>query len=117
PAVISTFVISRVGISAARRYFVTGERFEASEARGMGLIHDVVPKGQGQAKAGQIVDEILKGGPMAVRAAKRLGRGVPGLPREKAVEETVRRIAEIRISPEAQEGLSAFLEKRKPNWP
>jgi methylglutaconyl-CoA hydratase len=117
PAVISTYVLPRIGIGAARRYFLTGERFDAAEARRIGLVHEVAPQGQLEMKVQTIVSEILKGGPLAVKAAKRLLRDVVRLPREKAVEETLRVISEIRVTPEAQEGLSAFLEKRKPNWP
>jgi methylglutaconyl-CoA hydratase len=117
PAVISTYVLPRIGIGAARRYFLTGERFDAAEARRIGLVHEVAPQGQLDVKVQTIVSEILKGGPQAVKAAKRLLRDVVRLPREKAVEETLRVISEIRVTPEAQEGLSAFLEKRKPNWP
>jgi methylglutaconyl-CoA hydratase len=117
PAVISTYVLPRIGIGAARRYFLTGERFDAAEARRIGLVHEVAPAGQLDVKVQAIVSEILKGGPQAVKAAKRLLRDVVRLPREKAVEETLRVISEIRVTPEAQEGLSAFLEKRKPNWP
>jgi methylglutaconyl-CoA hydratase len=117
PAVISTYVLPRIGIGAARRYFLTGERFDAAEARRIGLVHEVAPQGQLDMKVQTIVSEILKGGPQAVKAAKRLLRDVVRLPREKAVEETLRVISEIRVTPEAQEGLSAFLEKRKPNWP
>jgi methylglutaconyl-CoA hydratase len=117
PAVISTYVLPRIGIGAARRYFLAGERFDAAEARRIGLVHEVAPQGQLDVKVQTIVSEILKGGPQAVKAAKRLLRDVVRLPREKAVEETLRVISEIRVTPEAQEGLSAFLEKRKPNWP
>ncbi len=117
PAVISTYVLPRIGPGAARRYFLTGERFGAAEALAMGLVHEVAPAGGLDARVAAIVSEILKGGPLALREAKRLIRDVAPLSREKAAEETVRRIAEIRVGPEAQEGLSAFLEKRKPVWP
>jgi methylglutaconyl-CoA hydratase len=117
PAVISTYVLPRIGTGASRRYFLTGERFGAAEALAMGLIHESVPQGRLDERVNAVVAEILKGGPLAQRAAKRLIRDVAALPRAKAVEETLRLIAEIRTSPEAQEGLSAFLEKRKPHWP
>ena len=117
PAVISTFVLARIGMRAARRYFLTGERFAAPQALALGLIHEVTRADALDAKVEAIVREILQGGPRAVVAAKRLIRDVAGLPRDRAIEETVRVISEIRVSPEAQEGLSAFLEKRKPNWP
>jgi methylglutaconyl-CoA hydratase len=117
PAVISTYVLPRVGAGPARRYFLTGERFGAAEARAMGLVHEVAPAGGLDARIDAVVSDILKGGPQAIREAKRLIRDVGRLSREQAIEETIRRIADIRVSPEAQEGLSAFLEKRKPQWP
>ncbi|HVR83677.1 MAG TPA: enoyl-CoA hydratase-related protein [Planctomycetota bacterium] len=116
PAVISTYVLPKIGPGAARRYFVTGERFGPAEALSMGLIHEVAPKGKLDERVAGIVAEILKGGALALQAAKRLIREVGGLSRERAIEMTTRLIAELRISPEAQEGLAAFLEKRKPNF-
>ena len=117
PAVISTYVLPRIGAGAARRYFLTGERFGAAEALRMGLVHEVAPAGGVDARIGAITSEILKGGPQAVREAKRLIRDVGRMPRDQAIDETVRRIADLRVGPEAQEGLTAFLEKRKPQWP
>jgi methylglutaconyl-CoA hydratase len=117
PAVISTYVLPRIGAGAARRYFLTGERFGAAEALRLGLVHEVAPAGGVDARIGAITAEILKGGPQAVREAKRLIRDVGRMPRDQAIDETVRRIADLRVGPEAQEGLSAFLEKRKPQWP
>lgn len=117
PAVISTFVLSAIGPRAARRYFLTGERFGASQALNMGLIHETAAGADLDATVDRLAQEVLKGGPRAVRTAKRLIRDVSGLPRDRAIEETIRMISEVRVSPEAQEGLSAFLEKRKPDWP
>jgi methylglutaconyl-CoA hydratase len=117
PAVISTYVLPKIGARAARRYFLTGERFGSAEALSMGLIQDIAPAGKLDERVSAIIAEILKGGTQALRAAKRLIRDVGRLPREKAVEETIRVIAELRVSPEAQEGLAAFLEKRMPHWP
>jgi len=116
PAVISTYVLPKIGAGAARRYFLTGERFDAAQALSLGLVHEVAGAGKLDERVNAIVGDLLKGGAQASRAAKRLLRESAGLPREKAIEETIRLIAEIRIGPEAQEGLSAFLEKRKPNW-
>jgi len=116
PAVISTYVLPKIGPGAARRYFVTGERFGPAEALSMGLIHEVAPKGKLDERVAGIVAENLQGGALALQAAKRLIREVGGLSRERAIEMTTRLIAELRISPEAQEGLAAFLEKRKPNF-
>lgn len=117
PAVISTFVLPRIGARAARRYFLTGERFSAAQALSVGLVHEVVRCEALDSRIESIAREILQGGPRAVRAAKRLIREVGSVPRDRAIEDAIRTIAEIRTSPEAQEGLGAFLEKRKPHWP
>jgi len=117
PAVISTFVLPRIGARAARRYFLTGERFAAPQAMAMGLVHETAPGNALDAKVDGIVRELRLGAPRALGAAKTLIRTVAALPRDRAIEESIRTIAELRISPEAQEGLAAFLEKRKPNWP
>jgi methylglutaconyl-CoA hydratase len=108
PAVISPFALAKIGPSAARRYFVTGERFDAETALRIGLVHDVTPDLDKSTE--RIVAELLSAGPRAARAAKRLVLERPDGP------ETARRIAEQRRSPEGQEGLRAFLERRKPNW-
>jgi methylglutaconyl-CoA hydratase len=111
PAVISPFALARIGAGPARRYFVTGERFDAATALRIGLVHEVVPVGELDAAVDRIVTEILSGGPEAVRHAKRLVLDAPidGL-------ETARRIAERRTSDEGQDGLHAFLERRPPGW-
>jgi methylglutaconyl-CoA hydratase len=117
PAVISTFVLPRIGIRSARRYFLTGERFGAPQALAMGLIHEVTPPDLLGPTIDGLVRELLQAGPAALKAAKKLIRDITALPRDQAIQETIRAIAEIRVSPEAQEGLGAFLEKRKPRWP
>jgi methylglutaconyl-CoA hydratase len=117
PAVISTFVLPRIGVRAARRYFLTGERFSAPQALAMGLIHEIAPADTLDSRVDGIVRELLQGGPRAQETAKRLIREVSMLSRDQGIEQTIRMIAEVRVSPEAQEGLSAFLEKRKPAWP
>ncbi|HVE38729.1 MAG TPA: enoyl-CoA hydratase-related protein [Planctomycetota bacterium] len=117
PAVISTFVLPRIGARAARRYFLTGERFGAPRAQALGLVHEVTTPDQLDSTIDGIVRDLLQAGPRALSAAKKLIRDVAALPREQALRETIRAIAEIRVSPEAQEGLGAFLEKRKPRWP
>jgi methylglutaconyl-CoA hydratase len=116
PAVISTFVLPRIGMRGARRYFLTGERFGAPAALDMGLVHEVVAPDALETRVGAIAGEILQCGPVAVAATKLLLRQVAGMPRGEAIEHTIRMIAQIRVSPEAQEGLGAFLEKRKPGW-
>ena len=116
PAVISAFVLPKIGASRARRYFLTGEIFKAEEAKAIGLVHEVVsPEGLDQA-VGRIVEAIFGNGPRAVAAAKRLIREGLALRRDDAIENAVRAIAALRASPEGQEGLGAFLEKRRPAW-
>jgi len=116
PAVISTFVLPKIGARSARRHFLTADRFGAREAQSMGLIHEVVPPAELDSKVREITDQILECGPEAVRAAKQLLRELAGMGREQAIDHSVRAIARIRVSPEAQEGLQAFLEKRRPRW-
>src|SRR3954467_1445054 len=108
PAVISPFVLARIGTGAARRYFVTGERFDAETALRIGLVHEVA-EALGDPADG-VVGELLSAGPHAARWAKRLVRERPDGP------ETARWIAERRTSDEGQEGLRAFLEKRGAAW-
>jgi methylglutaconyl-CoA hydratase len=116
PAVISTFVLPKIGVRSARRYFLTGERFGAAEALSMGLVHEVVAPGALDEKVNGLASELLRSGPEAVGEAKRLLRQVGGMTRPEAIAHTIQTIARIRVSPEAQEGLSAFLEKRRPTW-
>ena len=107
PAVISPFVLPRIG-EAARRYFATGERFDAATALRIGLVSEVAEDAGERAES--IVEEILAGGPIAVREAKRLVRERP------AGIETAHIAAERRTSDEGQDGLRAFLERREPAW-
>jgi methylglutaconyl-CoA hydratase len=108
PAVISPFVLRKIGESAARRYFVTGERFDAATAQRIGLVHEVTD--DVDAAVGRIVDELRTAGPRSARHAKRLVLDRPD------PAETARRIAERRTSAEGQEGLHAFVERRRPAW-
>jgi methylglutaconyl-CoA hydratase len=108
PAVISPFVFPRIGTAAARRFFLTGERFDAETALRIGLVHEVAD--DLDAAVERVVGELLSAGPQAARWAKRLVRERPDGP------ETARWIAERRTSDEGQEGLRAFLEKRQPSW-
>ncbi len=108
PAVISPFALAKIGASAARRYFLTGERFDAETALRIGLVHEVAD--DLDAAIERVVAELLSAGPHAARWAKRLVRERPDGP------ETARWIAERRTSAEGQEGLAAFLEKRAPSW-
>jgi len=117
PAVISPYVIAAMGARAARRYFLTGERFSAEDALRLGLVHEIVPGDHLLRTADRVVASLLEGGPRAHAEAKRLIFDVAGKPIEPAViDETTRRIAAIRATPEGREGVTAFLEKRKPNW-
>jgi methylglutaconyl-CoA hydratase len=109
PAVISPFALAKIGPSWARRYFVTGERFDAGTALGMGLVHEV--DADLDAAVERVLAELANAGPRAARHAKRLMLERPNGP------ETARRIAERRTSAEGQEGLRAFLERRTPEWP
>jgi methylglutaconyl-CoA hydratase len=108
PAVISPFALAKIGVAHARRYFVTGERFDAATALRIGLISEVADDLDGTVD--RVVGELLSAGPQAARWAKRLVRERPDGP------ETARWISERRTSDEGQEGLAAFLEKRKPSW-
>jgi methylglutaconyl-CoA hydratase len=116
PAVIAPFVIEKIGASNARRYFVTGELFEAPQAHAMGLVHKVVAEDALESTVNETAQLILKNGPQAVAAAKVLVKEVAAQPRNQAREYTIATIARLRTSPEGQEGLAAFLEKRKPKW-
>lgn len=116
PAVISPYVLARIGESAARELFLTGERFEADKAREIGLVRAVVPEPDLDAAVDGRVHELLQAGPRAVAEAKALLRAVGGRGVDDVRQETVDRIAAVRASPEGQEGLRSFLEKRKPDW-
>jgi methylglutaconyl-CoA hydratase len=116
PAVISPYVISKIGESAARELFLTGERFEAVRAQEVGLIRAAVPEEDLDAVVERNVAELLKAGPRALAEAKALIREVAWRRVEDVQRYTVERIAELRISAEGQEGMRAFLEKRKPYW-
>jgi methylglutaconyl-CoA hydratase len=109
PAVISPFALAKIGPSAARRYFVTGERFDAATALRIGLVHEVAADLDGAVE--RVLGELATAGPRAARAAKRLVLDAP-----LDGQETARRIAERRTSDEGQEGLRAFLERRRPSW-
>ena len=116
PAVISPYVIRKIGESAARELLLTGERFEAVKAQEIGLVRAAVPPEDLDATVEARVQELLKAGPQAVAEAKELIEEVSFRRVEDVQRYTVEAIAEIRVSPEGQEGMRAFLEKRKPNW-
>jgi methylglutaconyl-CoA hydratase len=110
PAVISPFVLPRIGPGAARRYFLTGERFGAETALRIGLVHEVVPAATLDEAVSGLLDELATAGRHAVREAKRLIREGP------RDEETTEVAARLRAGAEGQEGLRAFLERRRPSW-
>ena len=117
PAVISTFVLPRIGASHARALFTTGQRFDAERALRIGLVHEVVAdEGALDARVAELLRELDSAGPEAARKAKALVREVAGLSMAEARADVVRRIARMRTSPEGQEGLAAFVEKRSPSW-
>ena len=116
PALISPYVFGKIGESAVRELFLTGERFEAVKAQEIGLIRAAVPEDDLDAVVENRVQELLKAGPRAVAEAKALIREVAYRRIEDVQRYTVERIAELRVSAEGQEGMRAFLEKRKPNW-
>jgi methylglutaconyl-CoA hydratase len=116
PAIISPVSLPKIGARYARRYYLTGEQFDAVEAARIGLVHEVVATGDLDRVTDVITGEILKSGPTAVRTAKRLIREVLPLDRDQAERVTIAAIARGRVSAEGQEGFAAFLEKRKPGW-
>lgn len=119
PAVISPYVVAAIGARHARRWFQSGALFDASRAYAMNLVHDVVPIAALDDLVNQELDALLKAGPTAALVAKRLVEGIFGRDepaQRKLDEQTAALIARLRISMEGQEGLSAFLEKRPPNW-
>jgi methylglutaconyl-CoA hydratase len=117
PATISPYVMSAMGERACRRYFITGERFTAVEAHRLGLVHEVCGEDAMDAKLGEIVAALLQGAPLAQAASKDLTAAVANRPiGPDLIADTAARIAAVRVSDEGQEGLEAFLGKRKPVW-
>ena len=116
PAVISPYVLMKLGASATRELFLTGVRFDAARAREIGLVHGVVPAGELDARVAAYVDELLSSAPEAIATAKELLRKVWGRSADDMIGITADTIAARRVSPEGQEGLKAFLEKRRAKW-
>ena len=116
PAMISIVVLPRLGEHQTMRLFLTGERFSAEEAREYGLLHRVVPDGRLDAAVQGEIDQILRGGPIAIREAKRLVRIVAALPEQEAFAFAQDKFATLAASEEAEEGMAAFLEKRPAAW-
>jgi len=117
PAVISPYVIAAIGARQARRWFATAELFDAATALRLGLVHVVVDADQLEADVQKQIDLLLKAGPIAAASAKTLMRSVAEAAHRDALDDdNASLIARLRVSPEGQEGLSAFLDKRPPHW-
>ncbi len=119
PAVISPYVIEAIGSRHARRFFLTAEQMTTKKARRIGLIHEIAKRGQLDEAVAHQVRMLLKGGPFAMRESKELVRMVGGhhVTADQALRQrTAEIISQMRVSPEGQEGLRAFLEKRAPSW-
>jgi methylglutaconyl-CoA hydratase len=117
PSAIGPYVLRAIGPRQAARYFLTAERIDARQARDLGLAHDAVEEDQLDKVVAEVVGALLRGGPGAQSAAKALIRDFFGKTIDVAlVAESARRIADLRMQAEAQEGLSAFLEKRPAHW-
>jgi methylglutaconyl-CoA hydratase len=117
PATIGPYVIRAIGERQAYRFFQTAERIDAVRAREIGLVHEVAAPEDLDARIRELTDALLQGGPLAQAAAKELIRAVANRPvDDELLEDTARRIATLRATAEAREGLAAFLEKRQPAW-
>jgi methylglutaconyl-CoA hydratase len=117
PATISPYVVAAMGARQSRRWFITGETFDAETARAIGLVHIVSAPAQLDQILEQQIQLILRAGPTAAKEAKRLVRAVQGnLDFDALVASTAELLARLRVSQEGLEGVSAFLERRKPSW-
>ncbi|MFQ6070415.1 MAG: enoyl-CoA hydratase/isomerase family protein [Candidatus Aminicenantales bacterium] len=116
PAAISPYVLKRIGEGNAREYFLTGKRITAEKAFEIGLVNRVVPHEKLEDEVDEIVKQLLSSGPEAMASCKELIFNVLRMDLEEAKEYTARVIANLRVSEEGQEGMSSFLEKRKPRW-
>lgn len=118
PAVIGPYVVAAIGEREAMRYMLTAEKFSANEAQRIGLVHDVVPADKMKDRRNEVINDLLKGGPKALSEVKNLISYITksATQDEKVVRDTAGHIARVRATDEGQEGVSAFLEKRKPGW-
>jgi methylglutaconyl-CoA hydratase len=117
PATISPYVLRAMGERAARRWFLSAERFDAASAARLGVVHEVVPVDQLDATVDRLLATLVRVSPNALRESKTLVRDVAGRAiSDELIADTASRIAAIRVSEEGQEGVQSFLEKRKPNW-
>ena len=120
PACIGPFVIAKIGVSQARSLFVSGERFKADKALKINLVHEICAESELDARGEQVARQVAEGGPVAVAAAKflihTLSRDLVREDFSKSMEFAAAELAQLRVLPEAQEGVRAFLEKRAPEW-
>ena len=116
PAMISPFVVAKIGQSAARELFLTAARFSAARAREIGLVHAVVAEADLDRTVEAYVNELLRSAPQAMAGAKALVAAIAGRPPSEVTELTAATIARHRASDEGREGMRAFFEKRKPRW-
>jgi methylglutaconyl-CoA hydratase len=116
PSVISTYVVRRIGLSNMKRLFITGERFNSQYAKEIGLIDFVAEKDDFNSTVDRYVDQLKSSSPKAIKEIKNLVNNYKKMDIEKYKEFTVEKISELRVSEEGQEGMNAFLEKRRPKW-
>jgi methylglutaconyl-CoA hydratase len=116
PAVVSTYIVRRIGLSNMRRFFITGERFDSVYAKEIGLIDYIAPEGEVNEKIQKYIELLRLSGPKAIVEVKKLVDAYEKMEIEKYKEHTIKKIAELRVSEEGQEGINAFLEKRKSKW-
>ncbi len=116
PACIAPYVVRRTGEGRARQFFLTGERFDAERARELGLVNIVTGPGELDAAVEELAAKLITSGPEALACCKRLLQEIPGMDFAEAKRFTAEMIAGLRVSPEGQEGMASFLEKRKPRW-
>lgn len=117
PSMISPYVIAAIGERQSRRYMLSGEEFDCAEAWRIGLVHDLVEEAELGTRVGEMLGQLYTSGPKAMHAVKQMiPASAHSLIGPDIVKKTAAGIAEIRATPEAQEGLSAFLEKRRPSW-
>jgi methylglutaconyl-CoA hydratase len=116
PATIAPYIVAKIGASQARALFITGERFDAARARTIGLVHTVVSAEQVDEAVDAALRHLRANGPGAMRAAKDLARRIDGMPPDEARRFTIALIAYLRVGDEAQEGVHAFLAKRRAAW-
>ena len=116
PSVISTYIVRKTGLANMRRLFITGERFDSNYAKEVGLIDFVAPEEEIDKKVQKYVDLLYSSGPKAIEEIKELVNTCEKMDRDDFKEHTVKKISELRISKEGQEGINAFLEKRKSKW-